>query len=222
MKHLARAIAALTLLAPASAPAATADEVFAEGEHCVAYRTVKGMFFRFDVEVVGKSCQVSAALFPGDADSGARVAVEVPIESFRSGNFLRDGSVRDLLGAEEQPAVHFVSAPLEIAALRQWISDGRIPLSGVLTVGGRDVPVVFDLELFGHGDLHFVRGSQRLWIEQVVAGQAAVSYSPASPSDARNSLISPAAWALSCVRAASMPSRKMARASLSRFSRASC
>ena len=37
---------------------------------------------------------------------------------------------------------------------------------------------------------------------------SSLDYSPAEPSDARNSLISPAAWALPWVRAASMPSRR--------------
>ncbi|MBL4579041.1 MAG: hypothetical protein JKY05_01180, partial [SAR324 cluster bacterium] len=36
------------------------ESVFAPEEHCLAYKTVKTMFFFVDVDVIGKSCNVTA------------------------------------------------------------------------------------------------------------------------------------------------------------------
>jgi len=36
------------------------EPVFAPEEHCLAYKTVKTMFFFADVDVIGKSCNVTA------------------------------------------------------------------------------------------------------------------------------------------------------------------
>ncbi len=150
-----RLIALLLLLATA-AVADEGGEVFEPGDHCVAYRTVKEMWFGSEVEVVGRSCEVSAKLIAVDA--GSQVVVSVPIKSLRSGNMLRNGSVADLLGVKLQPDLRFTSDPIDADALRDDIARGSFVLPGTLSLGEKPYPVEFPLEIVEHGGKRSVKG----------------------------------------------------------------
>ena len=150
-----RLIALLLLLATA-AVADEGGEVFEPGDHCVAYRTVKEMWFGSEVEVVGRSCEVSAKLIAVDA--GSQVVVSVPIKSLRSGNMLRNGSVADLLGVKLQPDLRFTSDPIDADALRDDIARGSFVLPGTLSLGEKPYPVDFPLEIVEHGGKRSVKG----------------------------------------------------------------
>ncbi len=150
-----RLIALLLLLATA-AVADEGGEVFEPGDHCVAYRTVKEMWFGSEVEVVGRSCEVSAKLIAVDA--GSQVVVSVPIKSLRSGNMLRNGSVADLLGVKLQSDLRFTSDPIDADALRDDIARGSFVLPGTLSLGEKPYPVEFPLEIVEHGGKRSVKG----------------------------------------------------------------
>lgn len=137
------------VLLVAAAVADGGDTFFAAGEHCVAYRTIKDMFFGIDAEVVGRSCEVAAALVPAEDGSGPQVVVSVPVKSLKSGNIMRNRTVSDLLGAKTQPDLRFVSDPIDVAALRDGLAAGRFALPGTLSIGGKAFPVEFPLALVG-------------------------------------------------------------------------
>jgi len=149
---------AFTLLL-ATATATVADEggeVFEPGDHCVAYRTIKEMWFGREVEVVGRSCEVNARIVTVDA--GAQVVVSVPIKSLRSGNMLRNGSVADLLGVKLQPDLRFTSDPIDADALRDDIARGSFVLPGTLSLGEKPYPVDFPIEIVENGGRRSVKG----------------------------------------------------------------
>jgi hypothetical protein len=140
----------------AAAAAGEGGEVFEPGDHCVAYRTIKEMWFGSEVEVVGRSCEVSAKLVVVDA--GSQVVVSVPIKSLRSGNMLRNGSVADLLGVKLQPDLRFISDPINADALRDDIARGSFVLPGTLSLGEKPYPVEFPLEIVETGGQRIVKG----------------------------------------------------------------
>jgi polyisoprenoid-binding protein YceI len=144
-------------LLASAALAAAPDGVFAPDDHCVAYRTVKGMFWAFDAEVVGRSCEVTAAL--ERATDGSRIVAAVPVKSLDSDNGRRDGQVAEILGGDTHPELRFRSEPIDVAALRAELPGGAFELAGTLSVAGREYAVVFPLELSEHGGRHFVSGA---------------------------------------------------------------
>lgn len=138
---------AFTLLLAAPAPADEGEPIFEPGDHCVAYRTLKNMWFGREVEVVGRSCEVDAKLVPAAETAGAHVVVSVPVKSLHSGNVLRNGTVADLLGVKLQPELRFTSDAIDVEALRSQLASGRFLLPGTLLIGEKPYPVEFPLEL---------------------------------------------------------------------------
>jgi hypothetical protein len=157
MKRLIASFGILVLLLAVGGVSAD-EEIFEPGDHCVAYRTSKGIFFAFDAEVIGRNCQATASLVPSAVGVGPRIVVEVPIKGFKSGNFLRDRSVRDILGAKTQPDLRFTSSPIDAEALRNDIARRDLQVSGVLTINGKDFPLEFPLEIVEHEKGLLVKG----------------------------------------------------------------
>jgi len=158
MKRIAICFSILALLVAGAAGADEEREIFEPGDHCVAYRTIKRVFFIFNSEIIGRSCEVSASLEFSQEGGGPRIAVELPIESFRSGSARRDRTVADLLGAKTQSELRFSSDPIDIEALRPDIARGRLHLPGVLTLDGKDFPLEFPLEIVEREGRHSVKG----------------------------------------------------------------
>jgi polyisoprenoid-binding protein YceI len=146
-RHSAAFALALLLAATAPATAEDGEPIFSAGDHCVAYRTVKNMWFGSEVVVVGRSCEVDAKLVLAADQAGAHVVVSVPIKSLHSGNMLRNGTVADLLGIERQPDLRFTSDVIDADALRSRLASGRFSLPGTLSIGEKPYPVEFPLEL---------------------------------------------------------------------------
>jgi hypothetical protein len=138
--------------------AAEPEEVFDGDDHCVAYRTSKGMLFSSDTEVLGRSCEVTASLVAGEPAGEVRIVVSLPVKSLDSDNFMRDRTVADLLGADVQPDLLFTSSPIEVATLRDDVDRGQFVLSGTLARGGKDYPIEFPLQLVPRGGRHYVVG----------------------------------------------------------------
>ena len=158
MKGLIGILGILTALGAAGAVAAADDQVFAPRDHCVAYRTIKDILFAVDAEVIGRSCEVSARVALPETGEPPRLVVEVPVKSLKSGNFLRNRAVADLLGAETQENLRFTSSLAAVERIRDEVGRGRLLLPGVLSIGGRDFPVEFPLEAFEHEGRHYVTG----------------------------------------------------------------
>lgn len=157
MKSHLHSLAILAFLTAAVAMAGD-DEIFEPGDHCVAYRTSKSMLFVSHAEIIGRNCDVTASLLTREGEAEPRIVVEVPIEKFKSRNFLRDRSVADILQAKTQAELRFTSQPLDAESFRETASAGRIDISGTLTIGGRDFPLDFPLEVVEHQGRHFVKG----------------------------------------------------------------
>ena len=157
MKQWAVFLASLALLVPA-AMADKYEGIFDPGDHCVAYRTTKDMLFAKNVVVVGLSCEISATLVSSSGESGPRVVVEVPIKSLKSGNFLRNSSVADILDAETQPNLRFSTEPLDVETLRRDIATGSFVVKGQLIIAGVEHAVSSPVEIIEFEGRRFVRG----------------------------------------------------------------
>ena len=154
-----RLIVSLTTFSFVAAAAADNEkEIFKPGDHCVAYRTVKDIWFAFDVEIIGRNCEVTASLVAPNGANGPRIAVEVPIKDFKSRNFMRNRTVAGLLGVKTQPNLRFTSSPIDVEGLRVDIARGRFRLPGNLSFGGKDFPLEFPLEIFEHEGQRYVTG----------------------------------------------------------------
>ena len=64
----------------------------------------------------------------------------------------------DLLGAKIQPDLRFVSEPIDAEAVRAELAEGSLHVPGVLTIGGKDFPVEFPLEIVEREGGHTVKG----------------------------------------------------------------
>jgi hypothetical protein len=157
-KRLAASLGILVFLIAGSAEAEDQEEIFQPGDHCVAYRTVKDILFAIDTEVIGRSCKVTASLLPAAEGAGPQVVVEVPVKSLKSGNIMRNRAVAGLLGAKTQPNLRFASSPIDVEKLRADIARGSFRLPGTLTLGGKDFPIDFPLQIVEHEGRHYVKG----------------------------------------------------------------
>ena len=158
MKRFLASLGLVACLVPAVA-FGDGDEIFSPGDDCVAYRTHKDLLFAVGVEIIGRNCRVTAALIAAEGGAGPRVVVSVPIKRFSSHNFMRDRKVRELLGAKVQPDLRFTSDPIDARAVRAELADGNLHVSGVLTIGGKDFPLEFPLELVEREGGYIIEGS---------------------------------------------------------------
>ena len=134
------------------------EPVFAPEEHCLAYKTVKTMFFFVDVDVIGKSCNVTAEMLWEESGEKAQVEVSVPVKTLDSGNALRDGDIPEILKADLTPNIRFVSEWLEKSAWDKMM-EGQLPeVSGNLEVAGGIFPVKFALSFSKQAGFLLVEG----------------------------------------------------------------
>ena len=126
MKKLFGIITTGILLLLNSALAFPEEPVFAPEEHCLAYKTVKTMFFFADVDVIGKSCDVTAEMHWEESGEKVQVEVSVPVKTLDSGTPLRDRDIPGILKADLTPNIRFVSEWLEKSACDK-ITEGQLP-----------------------------------------------------------------------------------------------
>lgn len=119
------------------------ESIFQEGEHCLAYRTVKKMFFLADVDVVGKSCQVKAQ--SRSIDEQIQFEFEVPVRSLDSDNGQRDEHVVEILKGYQHFHLRFRSQWMSPEAWKNAIQHKEAILAGELEVRGKTFPVDFPL-----------------------------------------------------------------------------
>ena len=122
-----------------------AEEIFQQGDHCLAYQTEETILMVFDLVVVGKTCEISA-LVKREGES-TRFVVSFPIRSLDSGIGMRDEDVSEILSVESQPDIRFVSEFLPWQQIRSALTQGTTKLAGVLEVAGKSHKVLFPLKL---------------------------------------------------------------------------
>ena len=122
-----------------------AEEIFQQGDHCLAYQTEETILLVFDLVVVGKTCEISARVKREGENTS--FVVSFPIRSLDSGIGMRDEDVSEILSVESQPDIHFVSDFLTWQQIRSALTQGTTKLAGVLEVAGKSHKVLFPLKL---------------------------------------------------------------------------
>ena len=122
-----------------------AEEIFQQGDHCLAYQTEETILLVFDLVVVGKTCEISARV--KREGENTRFVVSFPIRSLDSGIGMRDEDVNDILSVESQADIRFVSDFLTWQQIRSALTQGTTKLAGVLEVAGKSHKVLFPLIL---------------------------------------------------------------------------
>ena len=122
-----------------------AEEIFQQGDHCLAYQTEETILLVFDLVVVGKTCEISARV--KREGENTRFVVSFPIRSLDSGIGMRAEDVNDILSVESQPDIRFVSDFLTWQQIRSALTQGTTKLAGVLEVAGKSHKVLFPLIL---------------------------------------------------------------------------
>ena len=121
------------------------EEIFQQGDHCLAYQTEETILLVFDLVVVGKTCEISARV--KREGENTRFVVSFPIRSLDSGIGMRDEDVSEILSVESQPDIRFVSDFLTWQQIRSALTQGTTKLAGVLEVAGKFHKVLFPLIL---------------------------------------------------------------------------
>ena len=122
-----------------------AEEIFQQGDHCLAYQTEETILLVFDLVVVGKTCEISARV--KREGENTRFVVSFPIRSLDSGIGMRDEDVSEILSVESQPEILFVSDFFTWQQIKSALTNGTTKLAGVLEVAGKSYKVLFPLKL---------------------------------------------------------------------------
>jgi len=122
-----------------------AEEIFQQGDHCLAYQTEETILLAFDLVVIGKTCEISARVKREGENTS--FVVSFPIRSLDSGIGMRDEDVREILLVESQSDIRFVSDFLPWQQIRSALTQGTTKLAGVLEVAGKSHKVLFPLKL---------------------------------------------------------------------------
>ena len=133
-----------------------AEEIFQQGEHCLAYKTEETFLLFIDSDVVGKTCEISARL--ESEGEHTRYVVSFPIRSLDSGVDMRDKDVIEILSAESHPIIRFVSNFVTEEQVVEALIQGTTTLSGVLEVSGKSYKELFPLKLSEHSGVWLVTG----------------------------------------------------------------
>ncbi len=133
-----------------------AEEIFQQGEHCLAYKTEETILLFVDSDVVGKTCEISARL--ESEGENTRYVVSFPIRSLDSGVEMRDEDVIEILSVESHPIIRFVSDFVTGEQVVEALIQGTTTLSGILEVGGKPYKLLFPLKLSEHSGVWLVTG----------------------------------------------------------------
>jgi len=133
-----------------------AEEIFQQGEHCLAYKAEETILLFVDSDVVGKTCEISARL--ESEGENTRYVVSFPIRSLDSGVDMRDEDVIEILSVESHPIIRFVSDFVTGEQVVEALIQGTTMLSGVLEIAGKSYKVLFPLKLSEHSGVWLVTG----------------------------------------------------------------
>jgi|TARA_Y100000294_G_scaffold70419_1_gene66769 hypothetical protein len=133
-----------------------AEEIFQQGEHCLAYKTEETILLFIDSDVLGKTCEITARL--ESEGEHTRYVVSFPIRSLDSGVDMRDEDVIEILSVESHPIIRFVSDFVTGEQVVEALIQGTTTLSGILEVGGKPYKLLFPLKLSEHSGVWLVTG----------------------------------------------------------------
>ena len=133
-----------------------AEEIFQQGDHCLAYQTEETILWFVDSVVVGKTCEISTRV--KREDENTRFVVSFPIRSLDSGVGMRDEDVTEILSVESHPDIRFVSDFLTGEQVGTALTQGTTKLAGVLEVAGKSYKVLFPLKLSEQSGAWLVTG----------------------------------------------------------------
>lgn len=120
--------------------------IFDSGEHCVAYRTKKRIFLLYNVEVIGKNCDISSEIIPVVGDKYF-FELTAPIQSFQSGEIERDRDVAKILKQDIRRDVVFRSVSMTKQEWGELYKKGEFILSGTITIGENKFPLDAKVEM---------------------------------------------------------------------------
>jgi polyisoprenoid-binding protein YceI len=133
-----------------------AEEIFQQGDHCLAYKTEETILLFVDSVVVGKTCEISARV--KREGENTRFVVSFPIRSLDSGVGIRDEDVTEILSVESHPDIRFVSDFLTGEQVNAAFSQDTTKLAGVLEVAGKSYKVQFPLKLSEQSGVWMITG----------------------------------------------------------------
>ncbi len=133
-----------------------AEEIFQQGEHCLAYKTEETILLFINSDVLGKTCEITARL--ESEGEHTRYVVSFPIRSLDSGVDMRDEDVIEILSVESHPIIRFVSDFVTGEQVVEALIQGTTTLSGILEVGGKPYKLLFPLKLSEHSGVWLVTG----------------------------------------------------------------
>ena len=133
-----------------------AEEIFQQGDHCLAYQTEETILLFMDSVVVGKTCEISARV--KREGENTRFVVSFPIRSLDSGVGMRDVDVTEILSVESHPDIRFVSDFLTGEQVSTALTQGSTKLAGMLEVAGKSYKVLVPLKLSEQSGTWLVTG----------------------------------------------------------------
>ena len=116
------------------------------GAGCAVYQATKRVAFVRTVEVVGRSCELTARLTWNEQDQ-VEVEATLPIESIESGEGRRDRYMTEVMNAERHPLLVFRTGPISRTEAQRLLAGDTLALEGTLEVAGRTHPLSFLLSL---------------------------------------------------------------------------
>ena len=133
-----------------------AEEIFQQGDHCLAYKTEETILLFIDSIVIGKTCEISTQV-EREAET-TRFVVSFPIRSLESGIDMRDDDVTEMLSVESNTDIRFVSDFLTGEQINTALTQHKIKLRGMLEVGGKAYKVLFPLKFSEHHGKWLITG----------------------------------------------------------------
>ena len=133
-----------------------AEVIFQQEEHCLAYQAEETILLFIDSIVIGKTCEISTQV---ETEAGyTKFIINFPISSLDSGVGIRDEDVVEMLSAESNTDIRFVSNILSEEQVRTALTHGKTKLEGILEVAGKSYKVIFPLKLSEHSGTWLVTG----------------------------------------------------------------
>ena len=136
----------------------SAEQLFKNTDHCVAYRTTKKMFFLFTVKVVGKSCDFQAKLDWSKDGKDIRLLLVLHTDKFESGINKRDRHITEILGGNSNQDIRLDTGWIKADYVMESANDKPIKIPAVLGVGGRKFPIKVNVKVERNGFVTIASG----------------------------------------------------------------
>lgn len=109
----------------------------------VAWGVEKREFLVMSKKVYGYNYDITTKV-NRDGDS-AQIVVDIPVDTFSSGEAERDGEVAKMLKGDVRKAMTFTSTPLSAAELQDLMGKKAKSIAGQLAIGDKEYPMTFNI-----------------------------------------------------------------------------